>query len=225
MTGFMRIGAAVIGALALAAAAPAAAKEIKEGGLNSRTHKFTKFNPDGTPLRAKVGVMMCELCGRGKCVRVKVQGPCTVPKAVAALKRRQGRLRHRGRAVTPGDYKPLARKDPAAPVGRAKAAPKRGGKTRAINPPALDDRSYDDLRDETLKRVPAHTPEWTDHNESDPGIALLQLYQFNPTELKIKRSVPWSKNRSAPLLPEVDDEVLVDKKSNGNLRRKRGKRE
>lgn len=42
--------------------------------------------------------------------------------------------------------------------------------------PILDDRTYQELRDELVARIPVHTPEWTDHNESDPGIALLELF-------------------------------------------------
>lgn len=34
---------------------------------------------------------------------------------------------------------------------------------------------YADLVDEALTRIPALAPEWTDHNPSDPGIALLEL--------------------------------------------------
>jgi hypothetical protein len=44
--------------------------------------------------------------------------------------------------------------------------------------PILDDRSYRQLRDELVRRIPAYTPEWTDHNESDPGITLLELFAF-----------------------------------------------
>lgn len=44
--------------------------------------------------------------------------------------------------------------------------------------PILDDRSYDQLRDELIRRIPAYAPEWTDHNPSDPGIALLELFAF-----------------------------------------------
>jgi predicted phage baseplate assembly protein len=42
--------------------------------------------------------------------------------------------------------------------------------------PILDDRTYAQLREELLRRIPAYTPEWTNHNESDPGIALLELF-------------------------------------------------
>jgi hypothetical protein len=42
--------------------------------------------------------------------------------------------------------------------------------------PILDDRSYDDLRRELLRRIPTYTSEWTDDNESDPGVVLLELF-------------------------------------------------
>jgi hypothetical protein len=44
--------------------------------------------------------------------------------------------------------------------------------------PILDDRSYQQLRDELVRRIPIYTPEWTDHNASDPGITLLELFAF-----------------------------------------------
>ncbi|GMU59042.1 MAG: putative baseplate assembly protein [Myxococcaceae bacterium] len=44
--------------------------------------------------------------------------------------------------------------------------------------PILDDRSYQQLRDELVRRVPVYNPEWTDHNASDPGITLLELFAF-----------------------------------------------
>ena len=46
----------------------------------------------------------------------------------------------------------------------------------SLRPPRLDDRRYDDLRDELIRRIPVHAPEWTDHNPADPGIALLELF-------------------------------------------------
>ena len=44
--------------------------------------------------------------------------------------------------------------------------------------PILDDRSWQELRDELVRRIPVYTPEWTDHNPSDPGITLLELFAF-----------------------------------------------
>ena len=44
--------------------------------------------------------------------------------------------------------------------------------------PILDDRAYAQLREELLRRIPVYTPEWTNHNESDPGIALLELFAY-----------------------------------------------
>src|SRR6266850_1656657 len=44
--------------------------------------------------------------------------------------------------------------------------------------PILDDRSYAQLRDELVRRIPTYAPEWTDHNASDPGISLIQLFAY-----------------------------------------------
>jgi predicted phage baseplate assembly protein len=42
----------------------------------------------------------------------------------------------------------------------------------------LDDRQFEDLVAEAKRRIPAYTPEWTDFNESDPGIALIELFAW-----------------------------------------------
>ena len=38
-----------------------------------------------------------------------------------------------------------------------------------ILPPGLDDRRFDDLVEDLLARIPAHTPEWTNPRLGDPG--------------------------------------------------------
>ncbi|MFL6774109.1 MAG: hypothetical protein ACJ8ET_09795 [Sphingomicrobium sp.] len=40
----------------------------------------------------------------------------------------------------------------------------------------IDDRKYEDLVRELIARIPSHTPEWTNFNDSDPGITLIQLF-------------------------------------------------
>jgi hypothetical protein len=47
-----------------------------------------------------------------------------------------------------------------------------------IKPPALDDRDYDALVGELLARIPAHTPEWTNPRQGDPGRTLLELFAW-----------------------------------------------
>src|ERR1044071_4313470 len=47
-----------------------------------------------------------------------------------------------------------------------------------ITLPKIDDRRYQDLLDEALARIPVHTPEWTNFNDSDPGVTLVQLWAF-----------------------------------------------
>jgi predicted phage baseplate assembly protein len=42
----------------------------------------------------------------------------------------------------------------------------------------LDDRRFQDIVDEAKKRIPHYTKEWTDHNVSDPGVTLIELFAW-----------------------------------------------
>lgn len=55
-----------------------------------------------------------------------------------------------------------------------------------ISLPNLDDRRYADLVEEALALIPVHAPEWTNHNASDPGITLVELFAYL-TEMLIYR--------------------------------------
>jgi len=44
--------------------------------------------------------------------------------------------------------------------------------------PNLDDRNYQDLVDEAKRLIPTYCPEWTNHNLSDPGVALIELFAW-----------------------------------------------
>ena len=52
--------------------------------------------------------------------------------------------------------------------------------------PRLDDRTFQELVDEAKRRIARLCPEWTDHNVSDPGVALIELYAWM-TELMLYR--------------------------------------
>ncbi|MBV9956813.1 MAG: putative baseplate assembly protein [Acidobacteria bacterium] len=45
-----------------------------------------------------------------------------------------------------------------------------------LEAPELDIRKFEDLVREAQLRIPRYAPEWTDYNESDPGITLVQLF-------------------------------------------------
>ena len=47
-----------------------------------------------------------------------------------------------------------------------------------IRPPALDDRNFNDLVDELIARIPAHTPEWTNPRPGDPGVTIVELFAW-----------------------------------------------
>ena len=44
--------------------------------------------------------------------------------------------------------------------------------------PDSDTKRYQELFNEALERVPAHSPQWTSFNQSDPGITLVQLFAW-----------------------------------------------
>ena len=50
----------------------------------------------------------------------------------------------------------------------------------------LDDRTFDDIRDEAIRLIPRYCPEWTNHNASDPGITLIELFSWM-TEMTLYR--------------------------------------
>ena len=45
-------------------------------------------------------------------------------------------------------------------------------------PPNLDDRKWQDLVDDAKRLIPTYAPEWTDHNTTDLGIALIELFAW-----------------------------------------------
>jgi len=97
--------------------------------------------------------------------------------------------------------------------------------------PNLDDRHYADLVEEARALIPTHAPEWTNHNPSDPGITLIelfawlaemQIYRLNRvtdnnvrTFLKLLNGKDWqpSGTTSAALVEDIRTSVL-------NLRRR-----
>jgi len=47
-----------------------------------------------------------------------------------------------------------------------------------LEAPNLDTRTFDQLVAEARRRIPRYAPEWTDFNDSDPGMTLVQLFAW-----------------------------------------------
>ncbi|MBI1762140.1 MAG: baseplate J/gp47 family protein [Acidobacteria bacterium] len=82
--------------------------------------------------------------------------------------------------------------------------------------PTIDDRRYRDLRDEVLARIPAHTPEYTNFNESDPGVTLIEAFAFLTENLLYRSNQIPERNRrkflqllGVPLQPATAARGLV----------------
>lgn len=56
----------------------------------------------------------------------------------------------------------------------------------ALPDPQLDDRHFQDLVNEAKRMIPRYCPEWTDHNLSDPGVTLIELFAWM-TDLTLYR--------------------------------------
>jgi len=54
--------------------------------------------------------------------------------------------------------------------------------------PQLDTRTYDQLRRKLLERIQLYLPEWTDYNESDPGVTLIELFAWLSEQLFFEMS-------------------------------------
>lgn len=77
-----------------------------------------------------------------------------------------------------------------------------------IEVPRIDDRSYREILNEALARIRVHNPEWTNFNESDPGVTLLELFAFMTESLLYRSNQIPERNRrkfltllGVPLLP------------------------
>ena len=44
--------------------------------------------------------------------------------------------------------------------------------------PKLDDLTYEQMMQRAVSRIPSMTEEWTDYNDHDPGITVLQMYAW-----------------------------------------------
>lgn len=61
--------------------------------------------------------------------------------------------------------------------------------------PAIDNRTYQELRDEALARIPVHNPEWTNFNRSDPGVTLVEIFAFLTESLLYRANQIPERNR------------------------------
>jgi hypothetical protein len=61
--------------------------------------------------------------------------------------------------------------------------------------PTIDGRTYDELRDEALRRIPVHNPAWTNFNASDPGVTLIELFAFMTENLLYRSNQIPERNR------------------------------
>jgi len=61
--------------------------------------------------------------------------------------------------------------------------------------PIFDPRRYRDIVNEAMRRIPVHNPEWTNFNDSDPGVTVLQAFAFMTESLLYRANRIPERNR------------------------------
>jgi hypothetical protein len=91
-----------------------------------------------------------------------------------------------------------------------------------IAPPVIDDRRFAQLVDETLARARVHTPEWTNFNQSDPGVTLVQLFSFLTENILYRANLTPERQRikflqllRVPLAPAAAAQGIVSIRNEG----------
>ena len=67
----------------------------------------------------------------------------------------------------------------------------------ALPSPNLDDRRFQQLVDEAKRYVQQRSPEWTDHNVSDPGVTLIETFAYMVDQLLYRLNRVPEKNYAA----------------------------
>lgn len=63
-----------------------------------------------------------------------------------------------------------------------------------LQDPQLDDRTFDQIVSDLRFRIPRYTQEWTNFNDSDPGMTLLQLFAWLSEQMRYKMNQVPLKN-------------------------------
>lgn len=61
--------------------------------------------------------------------------------------------------------------------------------------PEIDQRDYADILRDALARIPVHNPEWTNFNDSDPGVTMIQLFAFMTESILYRANQIPERNR------------------------------
>src|SRR6185369_14825288 len=85
--------------------------------------------------------------------------------------------------VLPHPGRGLSRRAATPPEPRQNAPPRKRSPIMALPVPNLDDRRFQDFVDDAKRLISQRCPAWTDHNVSDPGVTLVELFAFMADQL------------------------------------------
>src|SRR5438445_4768410 len=77
-----------------------------------------------------------------------------------------------------------------------------------LTEPLIDDRTFEQIVSDLRFRIPRYTKEWTNYNDSDPGMTLLQLFawlsemmQYRMNQVPLKNYIKFLKLLGEELEP------------------------
>lgn len=82
--------------------------------------------------------------------------------------------------------------------------------------PEIGFRNYNKILGEAMARIPVHNPQWTNFNDSDPGVTLIQLFAFMTDSLLYRANLIPERNRiqflnllGVPIRPAAASQGLI----------------
>ncbi len=82
----------------------------------------------------------------------------------------------------------------------------------------FDEATYREFAEALGERVAAHAPDWTDHNDSDPGITLIELFAFVAESLLYRQSMIPERGRATAARLAQSALALATARRNGERR-------
>ena len=89
-------------------------------------------------------------------------------------------------------------------------------------PEQLDNQSFDEILNQAIKQISLLTPEWTNHNPSDPGVMILELFswykevqQYHLNALSLEHELAYLKLLGASPDPQRPAKALLSLSGEG----------
>ena len=147
-----------------------------EDSIRQRIEAVLRTSPGEQLMRPAFGAGLELLVHQPNTAEVRARAQETIRQAIAVYEPRGPSTCRRRPAPIPANCSSHQLSNPRD-ASAGSPGDSRGSRD-ADRPPALDDRGFNALVADLGRRIPAHTPEWTDPREGDPGRTLIDLFAW-----------------------------------------------